>query len=66
MEQRIIDLESKFTLLEDSYLRLSDEFAVQQQELRLVTQQVEYLRASLVNMQPSDINAGAEPPPPHY
>ena len=61
MEQRVVDLEVRYTHLEQQVSELSDVVFEQQKQLERMAKEITSLRGRL-----ADVDDGQEPPPPHY
>ncbi len=67
MDDRLIDLETRFAFQEQAIAELSDVVARQQQEIATLGLQLEQLRQRLAALPLSDIaRPEEETPPPHY
>jgi uncharacterized coiled-coil protein SlyX len=61
MEERLVDLEVRYTHLERQLSELSQVVFEQRQQLDRMTKEIGSLRARL-----ADVDDAQEPPPPHY
>ena len=61
MEQRFVDLEVRYTHLEQQMSELSQVVFAQQKELDRITKEIGSLRTRL-----ADVDDAQERPPPHY
>lgn len=67
MEDRINDLESRIAFQDETIDVLNRTVMEQQQQLDVLTQQLEHLRDKLKALAPSPLDSNEpEPPPPHY
>jgi SlyX protein len=67
MEDRLIDLESRFAFQEQTLLSLSETLAEQQNLIQRLETRVRQLDEKLRALEPSPLQVDApEPPPPHY
>ncbi len=67
MEDRLIDLESRFAFQEQTLLSLSETLAEQQKLIERLEARVRLQDEKLRALEPSPLQVDApEPPPPHY
>ena len=67
MEDRLIEVETRLAFQDDTLQALNAVVARQQQEIALLRQELETLRAQLKAMAPGVVaTRGEETPPPHY
>jgi len=66
-EERIAELEMRLSFQENALLTMSDEMAMQQQRIELLSQEVQRLNKALESVSlGTSANQADEPPPPHY
>ena len=66
MEERLIELETRIAFQEGTLQELNDVIIEQRAMIEALQREVELLRERMRALNPSPIDGGAEPPPPHY
>ena len=64
--EELIELQTRIAFQDGTIQELSDVIARQQRAIDTLQRDVEELRRQLRALQPSEVEGGAEPPPPHY
>jgi SlyX protein len=66
MENRLIELETRLAFQDDTLQALNTVVVRQQQEIAVLTREIEALKAQLRTMAPASASREHETPPPHY
>jgi SlyX protein len=67
MENRLVELETRLAFQEDTLQALNGIVSRQQQEILMLSRELEALRAQIRALSPALVaSRSEEPPPPHY
>lgn len=68
MEDKVINLEEKITILQDELSQISHEVYMQQKEMAQLILELEKLKSRLKHVKPDTgiLHPGEDSPPPHY
>ena len=66
MEERLIELETRIAFQEGTLAELNEVIIEQRGMIERLRSEMELLRERMRALNPSPIDGGAEPPPPHY